>query len=108
MYNDAGESSPPPKSLLTVRPPGSGGSKAQKPASENHRSSPEHRPGEICSRPKLRDAWRLSSVRREFTGSVLADRHVPPCLLSQKAFMTAAKQIEWLQHDNIDDAGMGF
>ncbi|KAJ1192744.1 hypothetical protein NDU88_002050 [Pleurodeles waltl] len=53
MYNDArGESSPPPKTLLTVRPsPGAGGSKNQKPTSENHRCSPEHRPGEICSRP---------------------------------------------------------
>ncbi|KAJ1171078.1 hypothetical protein NDU88_002949 [Pleurodeles waltl] len=48
MYNDAGESSPPPKSLLTVRPPGAGGSKVQKPASENHRSSPEHRPGRFA------------------------------------------------------------
>ncbi|KAJ1096816.1 hypothetical protein NDU88_001947 [Pleurodeles waltl] len=40
-----GESSPPPKSLLAVRPLGAGGSKVQKPASENHRSSPEHIPG---------------------------------------------------------------
>ncbi|KAJ1197792.1 hypothetical protein NDU88_001640 [Pleurodeles waltl] len=76
MYNDAGGilslAKIPPDSLAA------GGSKVQNPASENHRSSPEHRPGEICSRPKSRDAWRLSSVRREFTGSALADRHVPP------------------------------
>ncbi|KAJ1207116.1 hypothetical protein NDU88_002508 [Pleurodeles waltl] len=33
--------------------------------------------GEVRSRSKSRDAWRLSTVRREFTGSALAGRHVP-------------------------------